>query len=1640
MKLHLPSLLRSALLACLACSSSLYADSFLAEGVNATNLSSSERFYDGGKGLYWSDAAIESGARRLFTSSGKSYAYLGELYDRYIKAEYQGAQDSFNPGAFSPLKNDADTCWAYTSSNVIQYWQTYYGVFSSRAAELPYGHTYATGNLVALGGTQSLELNMAFYDNWENKAGNMDNALAWYMGGQVLDGGLIKPDHVSGGYFAEYFPQMTNLRAENTYISTSRIFGDTDWETFSAALKSGLGFESGDTDTPPTKGQIAYLGLTDAKGDYGHAITCYGFETDASGNVTSLKVTNSDDKTYSLFTLYVNKVGGRYMLYTDAACTKLWVYGNLYQNWYIDEISAIRTPDSLKAMYAEYADKDKTLYWNEQAATWGGSAGKANMECLPTASTGWEAVAGTDTEYMGYYAAYADSSRAVVFDDNAAGGTSSISLAGNVSAAGMAVDNSALAYTFNGSGRSLTTPSLSKSGTSTLTFKGVKLSATQTMVENGWLLLGSGTTLSGSTTTISPSDTAELAGMRFCGGSATLTSITVREGGVLDFSAATTLSVGRITLEESSTLAMTLGAANAANAILTQSGNLVIEGAITLTLSASTLNASDRYLLAQSSGGISLASPGNVCVLGGNFERSGYTAELNLSADKRSLLLSFIDAPVYEWAGGSGVWDKQSDKWLRGAESCVYDDSRSVYARFEGDTDAEITITENVSAATLILSDGCYEFANAQGAGLTVTNGMRLQRCAHVTMANAPTFAANAALAVEDAASSLRISSGDVSLRTFSNMGSVTLGNGSLSIATAVKHGGTLSVSGTLSLAAATQNNFVNLSAGTLALGSGSSLRVSAELGVSALSLASLSASVAVTAGTLASAPLDFLLTETARKDLESMKMGNYDTVGLLRASDLGGASFTISGGERLTLGEYDYIIGTQSNLVVLTAMLSGYTPWESGSSTDGWNDDTKVGLFGKGSETVSLSGDKQVESVVVETLPGSTYTLAGSHELAAVSVELRRGGLIVAQGTTMQATSLKLDSGADFHNEGTTRADTISAESSEIRNNGTLCAGNGSVIGSLFGTGAFVSSGNVAVLKGAELGSLRIDSGSLRVAGDADIRGEFRSSGTVRANKLTFARPVAAGGKVEASEISFAASDNHFDAVTTSLIRANWGVGLSPVIDTRVFYLPRSGCEIDLLNITLPGVANATGVSFSMPLITSDIMESSASGGDSAAVRATSEGASASGSGFTLSRETQLAIRKGHASGALQLEGGNLTLVLTPGEATFYENTSLSGNGRSGGALLDKLLDGLDPQSDRTAYRDLSGLMDALDAAIMSGHTAQQETLCAAAAGASIPALGMACAGDVSRQLRSIRNRAASLGSVPGGANSDESRLHAWIHAEGDYRSVEEDGTASGFTLNSWGGTVGADYRAAEGLAFGLACSVLYGDFSASGVDMAEGDLDTYYASLFARWEKKRWSHTLVLTAGTADMSLERLVNYGSGSYSASGTADASSWGLLYELAYKLEPAEDASFSWQPVANISCVQASVDAYSESGSDAALTAAGQDYTLISFGLGARARAIVGESVYNRRSLLELRALLKVDAGDLAGEADVAFAALPGATARLESAELGSVGVELGAGISIPVSADAGDIFVDASAELRSGSTAVNAAAGWRFHF
>ena len=377
------------------------------------------------------------------------------------------------------------------------------------------------------------------------------------------------------------------------------------------------------------------------------------------------------------------------------------------------------------------------------------------------------------------------------------------------------------------------------------------------------------------------------------------------------------------------------------------------------------------------------------------------------------------------------------------------------------------------------------------------------------------------------------------------------------------------------------------------------------------------------------------------------------------------------------------------------------------------------------------------------------------------------------------------------------------------------------------------------------------------------------------------------------------------------------------------------------------------------------------------------------------------------------------------------------SENGRAGAGMLDDALLYNNPQATQ-AGGDLAVVMTALElGGYPHGHA---DRVMAAMSGASQAAMGAAWNRDVDRQLRAIRNRTTQMGLAECTHHEGLPYFNAWINAEGDYTKLSGDGTLAGYKLSSWGGTVGVDVDCTARFTMGAAVTAMSGDFTAESADQAEGDLDRLYVSVFGRYTRRAWTHTLVATFGMADTKLKRTVNYDYGSYNTESSSDGKAFGVMYEVGYVAALNEDASTCLQPVLNLSYRHSSLGGSTEqSASDAALRLGDVDADVFTAAIGARLQSAVGTSVYNRSSIFEGRVMLKFDAGDRDTTASNGFIGVPGSRST-KSTEAGMFGVEVGAGLTIPLSENAGALFFDVTGDFRAKDTEFNGTVGYRYNF
>ena len=864
---------------------------------------------------------------------------------------------------------------------------------------------------------------------------------------------------------------------------------------------------------------------------------------------------------------------------------------------------------------------------------------------------------------------------------------------------------------------------------------------------------------------------------------------------------------------------------------------------------------------------------------------------------------------------------------------------------------------------------------------------------------------------------------------------------------------GSLSLDGTLTLDGSA--SLGNVTVGSLVLGDTASLTLTGSLTSSSITLDVVSReSVYLTAGSLGAATTDFVVDTDMVVGL-GLQAG--ETVALAKVAGTYGKKLTVNGGSAVFIegAELQYIISQKAGEIILTAA-SAKDEYVWANPSGNWSDESNW----QGHKEPGAENWVQLKDIDAE------ITLDVEAEADRMTVYEGVNDVINGDNTLSINNALEIYEGAQLTVGDGNGSTFVSAETGQV--DGTLVVEDGSVAAfrelNASGSGAIlVEQGGNVVANRLLGGKDAVIGGTVDIISDGTVYSGHYDNATVDVGVNGSATLGAAGG------LTVAGSGNvtlkYDQPASVDSIQA----------DGMTLTLNGSGADNSGKTLAVEGPSSlrngkiVTGLS---AVETAETIDSGAapqlvSVGGGVQRRTIAAGLDLSGTTVVINQtETgveQMTVHNGGKAKGLVLatlgnEGTNAAVSLNGNLFTkYYKNARLvngailvdmndtffqgiicpvSGNSRCGAAMLDDAFAQRNPQLG-APDGDLAKVMDALENGTLHGPAA--ETVAAAMAGASAAAMGAALGYDVDRQLRTIRNRTTGMGLEECVRHEGLPYFNAWVNAEGDYNKLGNDGTLAGYKMSSWGATLGVSVNFTGRLTAGLAVTAMRGSFTASSAEQAKGDLDRIYASAFARYAHRAWSHVFVATLGTADTSLDRTVDYGTDSYTVKGDSHGSAFGLMYETSYTKALDEDGATCLQPLFNISYRHSSLGGFNETGSDAALSMGNVDMDTVSFGLGARLQSVVGTSVYNRSSLFEGRALLRLDAGDRSASAKVNFAGVAGGH-RMKSAEVGAFGLELGAGLTLPVSEDAGSIFADVALELRDSYTNVNGTVGYRFSF
>lgn len=356
---------------------------------------------------------------------------------------------------------DSLMCWAHTTSNMLQYWQSYYGVFYKGNKELPYGSDYTRtyrsqwAHIPDVTGPDPMRLNVMkrfIETGWTNSAGKVFEGTDWFFTWTSASAG--------GGYYSDYFGSYNSSTDYQPQTATVTEVSSLKNLTETLLPAMGITRQADGSYIQTEAGLIAHLNVGADVADKfsAHTLTCYGFTLDENGMIKSLVYADSDnnklngtamDESYvytpTLEQAYVKVEGDKIMLYTDATLETALTYNSDY-HYYLGAVTGINTPESLRNMLEEYSSADEALVWNGSATEW--KAQQTDTNTLPDQSTGWDVLVNGDSieeQHKGYYHSYAEDNRAVLLDAHGMNGMTDeprdITIVGTITPGSITVEN-----------------------------------------------------------------------------------------------------------------------------------------------------------------------------------------------------------------------------------------------------------------------------------------------------------------------------------------------------------------------------------------------------------------------------------------------------------------------------------------------------------------------------------------------------------------------------------------------------------------------------------------------------------------------------------------------------------------------------------------------------------------------------------------------------------------------------------------------------------------------------------------------------------------------------------------------------------------------------------------------------------------------------------------------------------------------------------------------------------------------------------------------------------------------------------------------------------------------------------------------
>lgn len=639
---------------------------------------------------------------------------------------------------------------------------------------------------------------------------------------------------------------------------------------------------------------------------------------------------------------------------------------------------------------------------------------------------------------------------------------------------------------------------------------------------------------------------------------------------------------------------------------------------------------------------------------------------------------------------------------------------------------------------------------------------------------------------------------------------------------------------------------------------------------------------------------------------------------------DLSGVDLTvagISGAGNLKLGSSDFTVGTNNQDSVFSGSILG----------------GNVGKVGSG--TLTLSGSNSFGSMVV----GAGTLMAGSNSaIDGLSLIVTKDAIVDLAGFEASVGNL---SGAGGIGLGT----------------GRLTAGwkhDSTFSGTFSGSGRVDKAGS---------GTLTLTGDSSAFAGTTQVSSGTLTVGVDGVGKLGGAVNVQAGARLGGSgtiggNVSIARGATHGvgNSVGTQTINGNY-------VNRGTLEIEATPAGADRLNVN--GTVDISGAA--LQLLLSPPTSTAWNVLNGPFVLIANDGGEAVTGTFGSVGDLNKLVFLDHLINYAGGDGNDVTLTLIRNDVSVGD-VGQSRNQIATGTAVDGLATNNPVRAALILSTDEGQVRAALDA--LSGEVH------ASLSGSFIEAGGQLR--DVaSSRIRSAFGDVAAAGMPvmaygEGGAEfvaADSDRFVAWGQALGNWRSADGDGNAASFSHSGGGMLAGGDAMVGDSFRFGLLGGYSRTSFEASG-RASSGSSDNFHLGVYGGGE---WGGLGLRTgASYARHSVEttRNVVFPGFSETLKADYDAGTAQAFVEAGYRTEMGRVA---FEPFAGLAYVSTSTDAFTETGSSAALTSAGvtNAATLTTLGLRAATDFTLGDARGSVRGMAGWRHAF----GDVAPSSLVSFA-------------------------------------------------------------